>query len=420
MNRAWAMWALGVASYFVAVFHRTSFGVAGLYAADRFMVSAATLSSFVVVQLAVYAALQPVVGVLLDRFGARTLIATGAALMAVGQLTLALAPTLAWGLTGRVLVGAGDALTFICVLRLVAAWFGNRRAALLTQLTGLCGQLGQVLSAAPLAALLVHQGWQRAFTAAAALGFLMAILGAALIRNAPPGVNVRTARIRPLGNLTTLWRIPGVRLGFWTHFVTMFSNVAFVTMWGFPYLTVGQGRSLGYASAMLTLIVVSSAASSPLVGAFVGRFPEARTAMVFGVVLATVSAWTAVLAWPTTPPTLLVILLVLALASGGPGSMLGFDFARTSSPPDKLGSATGLVNIGGYLSSIITIISVGLILDLADDVDPTTAFRLALLAQFPLLAVGGFGVWYARRQDKRAHGRSERRVPGPNVMRSAS
>ena len=51
--------------------HRTSFGVAGLDAADRFAASPAVLSGFVVLQLLVYAVLQVPVGMLLDRFGAR-------------------------------------------------------------------------------------------------------------------------------------------------------------------------------------------------------------------------------------------------------------------------------------------------------------------------------------------------------------
>src|SRR6266536_319499 len=70
----------------------------------------------------------------------------------------------------RVLVGAGDAMTFISVLRLVPHWFPARRVPIVTQLTGLVGQAGQVLSAVPLAALLAGPGWTTAFLAAAGAG----------------------------------------------------------------------------------------------------------------------------------------------------------------------------------------------------------------------------------------------------------
>jgi hypothetical protein len=51
------VWAVGLAAYTVGVMHRTSFGVAGLDAAERFGASPAVLSGFVVLQLLVYAAL---------------------------------------------------------------------------------------------------------------------------------------------------------------------------------------------------------------------------------------------------------------------------------------------------------------------------------------------------------------------------
>ena len=61
----------------------------------------------------------------------------------------------------------GDAMTFISVLRLVAAWFAPRQVPLVTQLTGMVGQGGQILSAIPLVALLHGPGWTPAFLSAA-------------------------------------------------------------------------------------------------------------------------------------------------------------------------------------------------------------------------------------------------------------
>ena len=87
------MVGVGVFAYVAAVTQRTSLGVAGIDATERFEVQAALLSTLAVVQLIVYAGLQIPTGVLLDKFGPKILIASGAALMTVGQLTLALART---------------------------------------------------------------------------------------------------------------------------------------------------------------------------------------------------------------------------------------------------------------------------------------------------------------------------------------
>ncbi|MEZ5191594.1 MAG: hypothetical protein R2734_03070 [Nocardioides sp.] len=49
-RRAWMIWLVGLSVYVLAVFHRSSLGVAGLLAADRFGVDAARLSFFTVLQ----------------------------------------------------------------------------------------------------------------------------------------------------------------------------------------------------------------------------------------------------------------------------------------------------------------------------------------------------------------------------------
>ncbi len=56
--RAWLIFALAVAAYAVAVFQRASLGVASVEAQRRFGTTAAVLSLFSVMQLAVYAGLQ--------------------------------------------------------------------------------------------------------------------------------------------------------------------------------------------------------------------------------------------------------------------------------------------------------------------------------------------------------------------------
>src|SRR3954467_12249154 len=142
--RAYVVWLVALGAYAVAVFHPASLGVAAVEAQERFSAGASAVSLFRVVQLAVYAALQVPVGVALDRFGSRRMILAGALTMAAGQFALALATDVPTAVAARVLVGAGDAMTFISVLRVVSLWFPGRTVPLMTQHTGILGQLGSV------------------------------------------------------------------------------------------------------------------------------------------------------------------------------------------------------------------------------------------------------------------------------------
>src|SRR3954447_9408065 len=294
-RRAWLMWALGLSAYCIAVFHRASLGVAGPLAQQRFGATAAVLSLFLVLQLAVYAGLQVPVGVLLDRVGSRRMIVGGAIAMGIGQMVLASSHLVALAVLGRVLVGTGDAMTFTSVLRLVPAWFEPRRGPVVTQLTRILGQIRQVAAAIPLVALLHAWGWTPSFLAAGVAGLVVAALVFVRLRDAPPGAAVR----EPPGSvaetrmhLRAAWREPGTRLGLWTHFVTQFSGVVFALLWGYPFLVVGEGRSEHDAALLLTIMVVVAMGVGPTIGHLAGRFPYRRSIPTLSIVLATAATWT--------------------------------------------------------------------------------------------------------------------------------
>ena len=117
----------------------------------------------------------------------------------------------------------------------------------MTQLTGILGQLGQMLSAVPLVALLHAPGWTTAFLAAAALSVFVAILVAARRPRRAGRRRSRRARRRrwrrSAPTCARAWRHPGTRLGLWTHFTTQFSGTVFALLWGFPFLVSGEGLS---------------------------------------------------------------------------------------------------------------------------------------------------------------------------------
>jgi len=390
---AWTLWGVGVLAYSVAVLHRTSFGVVGLEAVHRFDATAGILASFTVLQLLVYASMQIPVGLMLDRIGPRRMVAGGALLMAAGQTLMAVSTDVGTAVAARVMVGAGDAMTFISVLGIVVAWFPARYVPVVTQLTGQLGQFGQVLSAIPLVALLHGPGWGTAFGAAASLGALMAVLSFAVLRDGPGRAEVPSLR-ETGANLVEAWRHPGTRLGLWSHFVTQFTTHTFALMWGFPYLVSGQGMRPAAASTLLTLFVLVNIVAGPFIGRLVARYPLRRSWLVLGIVGLNVASWAAVLAWPPPAPAWLLVILAVCVALGGPGSMIGFDYARTFNPPGRQGTATGIVNVGGFVASLITILLIGLVLDaMSPDGEFTPeAFRVAWTVQIAVWAVGVAGV----------------------------
>lgn len=188
---AWLAWSVAVSVYVLAVIHRTSLGVAGLDAAHRFGIGASALSAFSILQVLVYAAMQIPVGLLVDRFGPRRVLLAGVVLLSAGQLAFALSSAFGPALASRAVIGCGDAMTFISVLRVAARWFPAAQNPLVAQLTGLAGMGGNLVSTAVLAQALHSQGWTATFGAVAVLGAGVFALVVLLLREARRSPSLR-------------------------------------------------------------------------------------------------------------------------------------------------------------------------------------------------------------------------------------
>ena len=108
-------------------------------------------------------------------------------------------------------------------------------------------------------------------------------------------------------------------------------------LWGFPFFVHAEHRSEAEAAGLLSLLVGVFIVGGPLIGGFITRHPWRRSTIVLSIVGAMMLTWTVVLLWPGDAPLWLLCLLVVTTGLGGPGSMIGFDLARTFAPASRLG-----------------------------------------------------------------------------------
>lgn len=421
-------WLVAGTVYLLAVLHRTSLGIAGVQAQHRFGITPAQLSVFVLMQIGVYAAMQVPTGVLVDRYGPRRLLLVAATIMGTAQLLFAVVPSYPAALAARALLGCGDALTFVSVLRFAATHFSARRFPVLIALTATLGTVGNVIATLPLALLLRSEGWAVSFGVAGALSVVTAVAVFLLVDDPTP-------RPTPMGGLDGLrrgiggvnrrvraaWALPGTRLGFWVHFSAMSTATAFGVLWGGVYLQKGAGFSSAGAGAVLMAGVVAAALAGPVIGALIGRHPAVRVPIALGVELLTIAGWVAlVAAGGDQPPRPAVAVLFVLMALGGPASMAAFALARDYNGAGTLGTASGVVNVGGFAATVVIALGIGWALDALGGTDPHT-LRLAVLVG---VVVQSFGllrtaVWYRRVRafvlDRQAAGE---RMPVPVVRRS--
>lgn len=385
-------------AYVSAVTQRSTMGVASLMASERFHTNAQQLASLAVFQIVAYAAMQIPVGLLLDRFGSRILLAFGAVAMSAGQYVVAFSSDLGVAIAGRLLVGFGDAFTFISMIRLINGWYSGKKASQLQQWIGNAGQLGQVVSAVPFAYVLHLQGWTGSFAVWATISLILGVVGFTLIQDDANHSN--SAHTPPriqesFEQLKASIRRPSTRLAFYTHFCTQSTGTVLVLLWGVPFLEQGEGLPKAIALGMLSSMVFIGVAAGVAYGLICAHHPRHRKTVVVTVVALMLVAWAMLLLWPGKAPLAMVWATIVCTAIAGPASMIAFDYSRQYVPKRELGTSNGFINIGGFVASLTMLYLIGLFLDLHHGFNPgetlysNNGFRMAFGC---ILGVAGFGL----------------------------
>lgn len=384
-------------AYVFSVFTRGSLAVAAIPAAEQFGVGASALGALVVFQVMVYAAMQIPVGILLDKFGPRLLLVVGALFMTVGQLVVAQAEIINVAYVGRMLVGVGDAATFVSMIRLVQDWNSPKRAGKLQLLLTNLGQFGQILAAIPFAILLAFSGWQTSFSIAAMIVLLSGLVVFVVIRaDAPAGVAHHSGLTikQSIQQLGVNLKFSGARMCFWIMFVSQSSGTVFGLFWGVPFLIKGQGQSAAFASTMLFIQFALGVSVGWVLGQIVVNRKNWRVPIFVSVGLLQMASWLVLAFLPGRAPAWLLFVIVASISIGAPASMIAMDFSRIIIPAERRGSANGFINVGGHAATFIMMAIAGFVLDLVQaktgSSSPFTfeGFRWAMSSQVLVLALG--------------------------------
>jgi len=157
---------------------------------------------------------------------------------------------------------------------------------------------------------------------------------------------------------------PGVRLAFWTHFVTQPTTTSVMLLWAVPFIVTAQGQSHEFASLTLSAMVFFGFITGPIIGGLCAKRPQTRALIVYLTVLAIALVWVFICLQSEPLPAWLLLICFLVISVGGPASMIAFDFSKDMVPKSKLGSANGFANVGGFLATFVMMYLTGLAIDL--------------------------------------------------------
>jgi sugar phosphate permease len=364
----WLVLAVPATLYFFSYFHRVATAVVAADLMAAFAITAAALGSLAAIYPYVFAAMALVAGSLADTLGPRWTLALGGAAMGAGAVLFGLAPVFSVAVAGRLLVGLGASVILIAWLSLAAAWSRQEEFATISGWTQTVGTVGALVAASPLALAVEALGWRRTFVAIGLLTAGLAVVTLLLVRDRPRGDLGAPAPAPPLREV--LRSIPGVVTNprTWPPILAAggvyATLIAFLGLWGVPYLTQVHGLGRVDAATRLSLLSVGMGIGAPLVGWISDRWLRRRRAPMVAFAAAYATCWIP-LVLPDTArmPAGALPAYFLAMGIASSGLVLVWSCVREVNDPARVGIAVGFCNGPIFLGFALVQWLTGVVLD---------------------------------------------------------
>jgi len=379
-----------VAGYFLSFFFRNVNAVISKDLAGEFGLTPADLGFLTSMYLLAFAAIQLPLGLLLDRYGPRRVVAALMCFAAAGALIFGFSQNLATLSLGRALIGLGVSAGLMGAIKAFSLWFPLSRLATLNGWYLAVGGLGSLCATAPAELVVEWLGWRGLFFILSGLSLLVSVLVFfAVPEKTLPGagqtVRAQIAGFRRVFASITFWRIAlPAMMGQGIY-------ISLMGLWLGPWLSDVAGEDRHGVARVLLFAAIGYIGGSLFFGMVSDRLAQFGVSRmtVFKAGLCVALAMLALIA--TGHHTALGIVLPL-YAFSGISAALAYALLTPLYPPEMTGRLSTAVNLLMFTVSFVLQWGIGVVLRLYPVVDgrysPTGyAVAFTTLAALQLAAV---------------------------------
>lgn len=234
-----------------------------------------------------YTPMQLPVGVMMDRYGPKRLLAFAALICALGTYMFAHS-SLSGAQVGRFLVGVGSAFAFVGVLKLATLWLPPNRFAMIAGLATSLGMLGGMFGARSFAHLVNALGWRATIMYSAIAGVVLAgcillfIPDKNKVDNTGQENHTSISYRQLFAELLQLIKNPQMWLVGLVGFLLYLPISVFAELWGVPYAEHAYGLTNIEATNAVSIIFLGWAIGGPLVGWISDHLSKRRLPVIVG------------------------------------------------------------------------------------------------------------------------------------------
>ncbi len=362
-------------TYILVYFHRMAPAVVSEYLMAEFKTTGTKLGTLSALYFFVYAFMQIPSGVVADTLGTRISIIAGNLIAGLGSIAFGMAASFEIACIGRFFVGLGVSVVFVSIMKSNSVWFSEKVFGLMSGLTLFIGNLGSVLAAGPLSALLAIFDWRNIFIGIGLLSIMLSLAAFLIVKNrpedlglTPPNSYDKSCTVQSshwLKNLRGVVSVLYIWPGFWVQFGMIGGLYSFMGLWGIPYLRDVHSLDRAVAASYLTTMLLCFAFGSLFFGWFSDRLGR-RKPLLMGCVLGYTLIWVLLIFTPWSPG-FFAFLLFGAMGVAGSGFVLTFAAAKEVIHPHLSGMAVSVVNTGCFIGTALMQPLFGYVADLSWD-----------------------------------------------------
>lgn len=232
-----------------------------------------------------YSGMQIPVAIMLERFGVRYVLFSFALLCGLATLTFSYTNNWYLACLSRLLIGAGSAVGFLGVSKVVSEWFPKNQYARMIGLSFTVGLLGAIYGGKPVSLVIAHYSWQNVAGALAIVAILLGLTACLFLRAPQSGQRQSTEHFK-LKHFKTLLCSPFIWLLAIANFLMVGSLEGFADVWGVPYLMTAFNLAKGDAAQLVSFIFIGMLFGGPMLAFFSKRFGNYKVIIAAGLLMA--------------------------------------------------------------------------------------------------------------------------------------
>ncbi|MFN7038367.1 MAG: MFS transporter [Alphaproteobacteria bacterium] len=283
---SYIMWFLALSFFAYQFILRLTPGLILTEIRDKFQVDATSFGLLSSMYYFGYAGMQIPIAVLLEKYGPKYVISACVLIASLSNLAFVFTDQWWVALLGRFLIGAGSAVGFLGVSKIISLYFPSKHYGKMIALSFTFGLIGALYGGRPINSLMELLGWQHVLEIVSSLGIVLSILILLFIKSKNDNGMTDINDVSILKQIISIIKNPQIIIIAIANLLMVGALEGFADIWGIIYLTKAYNFTKNDAATVTSSIFFGMIFGGPILSYFADKYNAyAQTLTVSGIIM---------------------------------------------------------------------------------------------------------------------------------------